>query len=280
MRGRCSPANKEEKLKSRRILAIAIALGVFGIAGVAYAASLNTYTAKFTFTSKKAGTAKKPVPIGFTQDLTAKSSTAGNRTAVLLDLKTTMYGVKVSPAGFPTCSLSKIAAAKNDTGCPKGAEVATGSITALVGPETDFTNAGAPCNPFLHVWNGGGGKLTFFFVDTTGQTPHSCLGGALTTGSVGPYPGTLKKSGPNLVLNVPIPTYVDFPTTGFAGSLTGEHLKWAKLTRTVKGKPVGFFSSVGCKSGKRPLSQAFTATASQTGPQQTSTVKSTVPCSK
>ena len=53
--------------------------------------------------------------------------------------------------------------------------VATGAITAAVGPATSFTAAAAACDPLLHVWNGGQGKLTFFFVD---QAPsHECLGG-------------------------------------------------------------------------------------------------------
>lgn len=269
-------------MKPKRILVVAVALGALLVAGAAYAATLNTYAAKFTFTSKKAGTASKPVPIGFTQDFKAKNATAGQRTAVLTDLKTTLYGVKVDTADFPTCSKTTIADTNkgNDDQCPKGSLVASGSITALLGPPSDPTNAGAPCNPLLHVYNSGKGKVTFFFVPTAKGTPHACAGGILAKGSVPPYPGTIKKSGKNLVLDVPIPTYVDFPLPGAEGSLTSEHLVWAKLTTKKKGKTVSFLSSVGCKGGKRPVAQSFTATASQTGPKQTNTLPSSVACSK
>ena len=75
----------------RRIVLIATALGVLVAASAAYAA-INSYTAKITFTSKKPGTAAKPVPTGYTENLTA-SGTNGNRTAVLLDIKTTIFVV-------------------------------------------------------------------------------------------------------------------------------------------------------------------------------------------
>ena len=124
---------------------------------------------------------------------------------------------------FPTCSLAKIQAAKSDTGCPKGALVASGSITATLGPVTDTSTTSpqnAPCNPLLDVWNAGQGKVVYFFVD---QGPnHLCAGGAVPTGFVGPFPGTVKTVGKNLVMNTPIPSYVSFPLTGVAGSLTGE----------------------------------------------------------
>ena len=86
----------------RRIVLIATGVIVLVAAGTAYAA-LNTYTANFSFASKKAGTPAKPVPMGFTQQLTA-TGINGNRTAVLLDLKTTTYGLKADLKDFPTCT--------------------------------------------------------------------------------------------------------------------------------------------------------------------------------
>ena len=86
-----------------------------------------------------------------------------------------VYGVVNNGKDFPTCSLAKIEAAKTDTGCPKGSLVATGSITALIGPTTDPSASNpnvAPCKPLLHAYNGGPGKVVFFFVD---QAPdHTC----------------------------------------------------------------------------------------------------------
>jgi hypothetical protein len=258
----------------RRIVLIATALGVLVAAASAYAA-INTYSMSLGFTSKQAGSASKPVPIGYTQDINA-AGTNGNRTAVLLDIKTKIYGLTADGEDFPTCSLNKIAAAgvNGDTVCPKGAEVATGSITATVGSKSNFTAPGAACAPLLDVWNSGQGKLTYFFVDTPA---HQCLGGALHTGSTGPYPATYKRQGKYLLIDLPIPSYVSFPV-GLAGSLETEHLVWFKATKKVKGKTVAAIASVGCQKGKRPYSMTFTATLPTTGTRETKTISKSAPC--
>jgi hypothetical protein len=265
----------------KKVVLIAAAFGVLAIAGVAYAASLNTYTATLKFSSKSAGTAAKPVPVSYAQDIVAKG-TNGNRTAVLTDITTKIYGLKADGKDFPTCSAASIGANGDDTKCPKGAMVATGSITAAVGSATDFTAAAQPCDPLLHVWNGGQGKLTFFFVD---QAPnHLCLNGNLKTGQVGPYPSTYKTQGKYLVVDVPVPRYVSFPAPGVAGSLETEHLNWLKVTKKVKGKTVAASSSVACTKGKRPYTTKFTAnlpdSSGNPGPNNVTTVSGSAPCSK
>jgi hypothetical protein len=261
----------------RRLALIAVAVGMLIAAGAAYAATqINTYNATLKFSPTKAGTASKPVPISYTQDIKA-TGTNGNRTAVLTDIKTKIYGLKADGKDFPTCSLAKISAAGNDTSCPKGAQVASGYITASVGAQNNFALAGTPCDPLLHVWNSGQGKLTFFFVDTAPN--HECLGGALTTGKVGPYPATYKTQGKYLVVDVPVPHYVSFPAPGVAGSLETEHLVWAKVTKKVKGKTVAATASIGCQGKKRPYSTTFTANLPTTGQTQTSSVPGSAKCS-
>ena len=256
----------------RRIALIAVAVGMLVAAGAAYAASqINDYTATLKFSPTKAGTASKPVPISYTQDYKA-DGTNGNRTAVLLDIKTKIYGVKADGKDFPTCSASAIAKAGNDTVCPKGARFATGDIVAALGPKNNFQTPGTPCTPQLDVWNSGQGKLTFFFVDTA---THPCIG--LKTGTVPPYPGTYKMQGKYLVIDVPVPSYVSFPA-GLAGSLQKEHLVWAKMSKKVKGKTVAATAAVGCQGKKRPYSVTFKATLPTTGQTQTSTVNATGPC--
>ncbi|MGH3417233.1 MAG: hypothetical protein ACRDSS_12260, partial [Actinocrinis sp.] len=201
----------------RRIVLIVTALGALVAAGAAIAATsqINSYKINMKFSPKKAGSTHKPAPVGFTLDIKA-SGTHGNRTAVLLDLKTKIYGLRADGKDFPTCTPAQIGAAQNDTVCPKAARVATGYITATLGSASNFQASGQACDPVLDVWNGGPGKLTFFFVDTAS---HQCLGGALHTGQVGPYPATYKTQGKYLVVDVPIPSYVDFPVPGLAGSL-------------------------------------------------------------
>lgn len=263
----------------RRILALATALVAVGAATVAYAqgTAINTYKAGLSFTSKAPGTAKAPLPIGFKQTITA-AGTNNNRTALLTDIVTKVYGLKVDSKDFPTCSETSIENAKNDTGCPKKALVATGSITAVLGSASSFTATGAPCDPNLDVWNSGPGKLTFFFVDAAPN--HECIGGAVPTGQVGPYPATYKTVGKYLVVDVPIPGYVDTPVPGQDGSLTGEILNWEKNTTKVKGKTVAAISSIACSGKTRPYSTTFTATLPVPTPAvtQTNTVTATAPC--
>ena len=266
----------------KKIVLIVAALGALTVAGVAYAAALNNYKATLSFSSKKAGTPAKPSPVGYKQNINASSATSGQRTAVLTDILTKIYGLKADGKDFPTCTAASISANGDDTKCPKGAMVATGAITATVGSATDFTAAGQSCDPLLHVWNSGQGKLTFFFVD---QSPnHECLGGNLKTGQVGPYPATYKTQGKYLVVDVPVPHYVSFPAPGVAGSLESEHLNWLKTTAKVKGKTVAMSASVGCLKGKRPYTTTFTANlptaTGAPGPNNVTTVKGSAPCSK
>jgi hypothetical protein len=265
----------------RRIVVIGTALAVLVAAVSAYAATsgLNTYTAKVSFSPNKAGSGRAPSAIGFTEKYTA-SGTGGNRTAPLTNIKTVVYGAVTNGKSFPTCSFAKISAAKSDASCPKKAEIATGAITAILGPEAT-PSASAPgtasCDPLLHVWNAGQGKVVFFFVD---QAPsHLCFNGAITTGTVGPYTGTARTVGKNLVLNTPVPGYVSFPLNGVEGSLTSLTLHYLNLTSTVKGKTVAYTASTGCKAGKRPYSVTFSAESAPGAAQQSSTVSGTQKCS-
>lgn len=262
----------------RRIVVIGTALAVLLAAATAYAAGggLNTYSAKISFSPNKAGSGKAPAAVAFTERYKA-DGTGGNRTAPLTDIKTKVYGLTVNSKSFPTCSQAKIAAAHSDTSCPKGALIATGSITAILGPTADPSTTDPnqiPCNPLLHAWNGGAGKVVFFFVD---QGSHTC--GPIQTGAVPPFVGTAKTVGKTLVMNTPIPSYVSFPINGIEGSLTSETLHYLKVSKKAKGKTAYYTASTGCKKGKRPYSVTFTAESGPGAAQQSSTVSGTQKCS-
>ena len=265
----------------RRIVVVATAVAVLVAAASAIAATggINTYTASLKFSPNKTGSSKAPSSMGFTEKYVA-NGTSGNRTAPLTNIKTVAYGMVSDGKDFPTCSLAKIEAAKSDTGCPKGALVATGSVTAIIGPVADpAANAPgqAPCDPLLDVWNAGQGKAVYFFVD---EGSHICAGGAITTGTVGPFQGTIKAVGKNLVLNTPVPAYVSFPLTGVEASLTGLTLNWKNLSKTLKsGKTVHYAASTACKGGKRPYTVTFTAESGPGGTPSSSTVTGTQKCS-
>jgi hypothetical protein len=240
----------------KRTITIGVAAAMLIFAGVAYAA-LNTYTATLSFKGS-AGTATKPAPLGWSENLGARNATSGSRAAPLVDIKTTVYGSKVDTKDFPTCSFKTIdSGPKFDKACPKGSMIGSGPVEALLGGP-DLTSGGTPCNTFLHVYNAGGNKEWFFF---TTQSASSC--GGLKTGDTQPYPGFFKAKGKNLVINVPLPSFISTAVAGhngLYGSLITEHLTFPKLTRKVHGKTVAFMSSVGCQKGKRPWSVAYTAT--------------------
>jgi hypothetical protein len=258
---------------------IGTAVAVLVTAGVAVAA-LNSYTASFKFSPTKAGTSKKQVPVGFSMTLTAASASPGNRAAPLKDIKTWIYGLQANNKDFATCSLAKIAAAKNDAGCPKAALVAEGPVNAILGSGQTGAGGGSACNPYLHVWNSGPGKLTYFFV-IFGK--YQCAG--LHTGASAPYPGFVSQQGKYLVQNVPLPPDVSTNAGGIGlyAALIKETLAWKKLTATVHGKTIGFQSSFACVGNKRPYKVQFTAQkfALSPGPQtETVTVRGTTACSK
>ncbi len=257
--------------RKTRIIAIATALAVLGGAASAYAA-LNTYTANIS--PSKAGSTSSPAPVSFTQSFVV-NGTGGNRAAALTDVKTTIYGLTSDGKDFPTCSLAQISSAHSDTVCPKGALVASGGITAVLGPENNQSTSASgliPCKPKLHAWNAGQGKIVEFFV----APPVAHLCGPITTGDVQPFPGTVKLQGKNLVIDVPVPGYVSFPVHGLEGSLDTEHLAWSKLTKKVHGKTVAYLASVACKNGKRPYTTSFTAKLS--GPPETKGIPGSASC--
>ncbi len=266
----------------RRIVVVATAFAVLIAAASAFAQSggLNTYTAQMKFSPNKAGSGKKPSALAYTQKYVA-DGTNGNRTAPLTGIKTTTYGLVADGKDFPTCSVAKIVKDGKDTGCPKGALVATGSITATLGLVSNPSTS-APgqlsCNPLLDAWNGGQGKIVFFFVEK--GSSHQCAGGALQTGGIQPFVGTFKTVGKNLVLNTPIPNKVSFPLPGYEGSLTGYNLNWKNLSTKLKnGKIVHYSASTACKGGQRPYSVQFTAESSPGAAPQSDTVTGTQKCS-
>lgn len=263
----------------RRAALIAAAIAALAAAGAAYAAAtdFNTYTAKLKFTSRAAGTAKQPMPVGFTQNI-AVTGANGNRSGILQDITTTIYGLRLDAKDFPTCSMKAINRARNDKVCPRGAKVATGYISGSLGPQHDFAQPGQPCDPGLDVWNSGQGRLTFFFVD---RGPHQCLNRAIRTGDLAAFPATYQTMGRKLVIDVPVPDYAGFMGS-LAMSVQKEHLVFKKRTRKLKGRQVALISSVGCRGRKRPYSTTLTAILPAPPPAatQTTTVKGHAACTK
>jgi hypothetical protein len=248
-------------------------------ATAAYATFFNSYKgSKIVFAPKVAGSKAHPAPVGMTEVLKA-AAPAGDRAAPLTDIKTKIFGVTAHGNKLPVCTDSMIVnagAAKGfDKACPKGSLIAQGPVHALLGPSNDpSTGKGTPCNPFLHVYNGGPKTQVFFF--TTDAT-HQCAG--LLTGATAPYDGHISYSGGNMIVNVPLPPSISTQVagqSGLYGSLIGETLVYARST-TVSGKTKHYQTSVACKKGKRAWSIQYTAT-DYNGGTETQTIKGTDKC--
>ncbi len=231
----------------RRIIIGLTAAALLVTASAAFAAA-NSYHASISFSPGKAGSPKKPVPTSMVQNLSASPVAPNKRAAPLTDIKTTIYGLKSTVTKkTPKCTDVQINATHDDTSCPNGALVATGRVHSLLGGPDLTSSVYTPCNPYLDVWNGGPGKLWFFFLT------HSALDcGGLTTGSTAPYLGTVKQVGKNLVVDVQLPPDISTKVanhTGLYGSLIQETLNYRKP----------FQASFACKAGRRPYAVKYTA---------------------
>lgn len=262
----------------KRIIIIGTALAVLVGASAAYAAFNSYGGTSLTFTPKAVGSKKAPAPVALTEVLKANAP-AGDRAAPLTNIKVTIYGLVADGKDFPKCTDAMIEANKTkyDAACPKGSLVGQAPVHSLLGPANDPSAAkGTACNPLEHIYNGGPGKIVFFFVN---NAAHQCA--TLRTGDTAPWDGTAKQVGPNLVVNVPLPPDISDKVAnqvGLYGSLITETETWFKLSKVVKGHRVGYQASVACKGGKRPWSVQYTAQGYNNSGPETQTVTGADKC--
>jgi hypothetical protein len=231
-----------------------------GTAAWATSTDPNSYGGSIGVVPSKAGSAKKPVIDSWTQTISVTSNQSGKDAAPLTDIKTWIYGLKVNTKVAPTCSSSKIEA--NYLSCPGKSLIATGHVTSRLGTSDRNPSTSVNCGPLtLNVYNGGKNYVWFFFIV---PSPAACPGAH--TGSAAPYKGTFSRSHGYLVFNVPLPPDVSTKAANLPGntfaSLENENLTYKKISKKIKGKKVGYFSSVGCKAHKRPWKVTYTDTTS------------------
>ncbi len=199
--------------------------------------------------SKGAGTKAKPVPISL--KFTVETGTSdGTRPQGWKEIDVFTPYVKSNGALFPKCDINKFSAAQNPNACPKGSQIATGKLTAVIGPASDFAPAGAPCKKDISIYNAGQGKVIAYLSGPGAD----CAG----VGYQPPFPGTLKPSKNGTLLRVPIPPdTITRPLPGVLGSSTSQTNLFKKLTVKKGGKTRGFFESVGCKKGTTRTATIF-----------------------
>jgi hypothetical protein len=203
-------------------------------------------------TVKPGGTKKKPKPVAITS-LLDTSTADGTRQETFSELDVAWAGVKSQGQYFPTCTAAQIDAQQSDSVCPKGSLIATGKLTALVGPEADFSNPGAKCEKDVRLYNAGKNKVTNILVGD----PSKCAG----VGYLAPWTLTWTKKGGiqgGQMLKNPIPTNISHPLPGVLGSTVHLETDYKKLTTKVKGKKVGYLVSIGCKGKRTGLTNIVT----------------------
>jgi hypothetical protein len=253
----------------RRLVIGVTALLCLAFAGSGYASTVaatatnNGYSASFTVS----GASKAGSPVTMVEKLATMPATGYGAPYPLSDILTKVQGIS-SPNTkyFPKCTVAQINAAGTSNGtwnsvCPKGSEVAVGTLVSAIVPNTtsnpmlSTANAIAdPCTLTLHIYNSGGSKLAYFFTVAS----NSC--GPLTTGAALPYPATVVSKGGYAVNNVPEDANISFEAGGLPawGALLTESLKWGDTVK-VHGKKYSFIVSTGCKKSRNYTAQ-FTAT--------------------
>jgi hypothetical protein len=245
------------------------ALLCLAFAGSAYASTVaptgsnNGYSASFTVS----GGTKAGSPVTMVEKLGTTPATGYGAPYPLANILTKIQGIS-SPNGkyFPKCTVAQINAAGANGEwngvCPKGSEVADGTVNSVILPNTTsnpmLSTASAIANPCplgLHVYNAGGSNLAYFFT----IADNSACGG-LDTGAAGAYPGTVASKGGYAVNNVPEDAAISFYAGGIPewGSLLSESLKWGDTVK-VHGKKYSYIASSGCKKSRKFTAQ-FTAT--------------------
>jgi hypothetical protein len=229
------------------------ALAALGLASIALATAAQAQTTGGNQydvsggTAARGGTAAKPKPadLKFTFKL---SDPAGNVPQVVKTYEIKVEGGRVNSSLVPACKGSAMDAAGSDSKCPKGSQIGSGTLTALIGktgaPTTDALNCALP----FKIYNSGGGRAALWIVARQPACPV-----ALTQS----VPATWTKSGTTAGLKFTVPDLLrhqiglDVPVVAASATIK-------KITKTSHGRTKGFLESTGCKDGKRDFSVTFT----------------------
>jgi hypothetical protein len=223
----------------RKCLVVAITAAALPGAIVAYAAT-STDVTSLTAKASSGGTLKAPKPVSATFKFESHGPN-NSRPANPQELDFLFAGVRNNSAKFPVCTSAQMEQAQSDSVCKKGSLIATGTLTAQLGPTGD-KNSNANCAKTMNVYNSGSGKASFFNHGDASE----CAG----VGYLPPIAMFWKKVGKSTMLRLPVPENIQQPLPGIEGGFTSFSLTFKKLTITKGGKKIGFLESVGCGSAK------------------------------
>ncbi|MEA2362189.1 MAG: hypothetical protein QOD71_1334 [Thermoleophilaceae bacterium] len=277
----------------RKLLIPALAISVaLAVAGIAYAA--NIYTVSGSTKPGGKGTPAKPLPVSLNFSYTVKDENPANRGTPVEKYFIGAEGLVTYPEAFPSCSGASDGAnnedlAKVKKACKK-ARVGGGIIKAYAGPPTDQTtklNCVLELNlynlkPGKYNTNGGPVKITkkqgglairidgvqAGIPDLSDKYKGKCAA-AQNESILAPYVQTkikgvtsdeLQFTVPQSLLHVgPLETAVQEVTSQIAKRTAKKKIGGVQRT-------VGFYSSIGCKGGKRSIQVTFISEAGQKTP--------------
>jgi hypothetical protein len=261
----------------RKFVVVGLALlGVFAVAGIAYAS--NTYTSTSKVTSSKSGTSAKPTPVSAALTFTVGETTGARPSP----LKT--YGIGLGGGVVPNTNVAK--------GCTKaqanaqilpalclkkatkgGANVGGGSVNAFAGPTTD-TSQKLACFLTVTLVNSTKKNHMWIRIDgvTTGPPGKTCVTAQHSSiDSTFTKTGTVAKKGggkvPVWAIKFSVPPGLLHPIPGFDVAVVGNVSNVVKVSKKIGKVTHGYLETIGCPktpAGKRTAVTTFTSEAGQT----------------
>jgi len=238
----------------RKLTLIATAFAaVLAVTAVAVAAQINTYAVTAKVTPSSGGSKSKPKPIALSLAFEV-SEAAGQRPAVVRTYQIGLGKTKVNGGAFPRCSATKLNGDQSDSGCPKGSRVGEGKVFNATGNSADLNDRSVRCDLALRLYSDGAKKANLWlFPANPGDCPIHTFPA---------IPAEWVTSGGSPALRFTVPQALRHPLPGLDNALVRTEVNIPRVTRTVKGKKVGFLSSTGCK-GSRRVGVRFTTEAGQ-----------------
>jgi hypothetical protein len=251
-------------------------LGLFAVAGIAYAS--NTYKSTSKITPAQTGKPNKPKPVSASLTFTVDETTGARPSP----LKT--YGIGLGAGVVPNtsaakgCNLSQANAPVLPAACTKkatagGANVGGGSVQAFAGPTTD-TSTKLPCFLTVTLVNSTQKNHMWIRVDgvTTGPAGKTCV-----TAQHSSIDSTFVKTGstpakgggtlPIWQIRFTVPPALLHPIPGFDVAVVGNVSNVLKVSKKIGGVTHGYLETIGCPkspAGKRTAATTFTSEAGQT----------------
>jgi hypothetical protein len=235
----------------RKMVVAVTAMFVLGLAALAYAQQVNTYEVEASTSPTKAGTKKKPVPVGLKFGYTV-SEASGNRPSPVKKYSIRFAGMRVNTSVPGKCTLGKLEDGGAEA-CPKDSIVGEGYIRNETGATANPADKSIKCNAKLWVVNLGSSKASIYVAGSPEATDEreKCQ-----IQLAAPIPAKFTTRGSMSSLDFTVPSSLLHPG---AATISNAVVAVESSIKKIKKGGKGFFESIGgCKGGKRAVEVVFT----------------------